>query len=163
MQAPSFEGKLLNGNRIRLHSQLTPGRALLISFWATWCSPCLEELRLITETLRTTSDLPLDFLTINVDASETSSDILPTLKLYHFSFPVILDPKQEIFSKYNRNKALPFSVLIDPDGKILETYNGFHADMMANLRQKLLLSPRVAKEYFLKTACGGREYETPSS
>src|SRR5262249_18836109 len=91
--APSFSADLMGGNKVSLKESLKPGRLLLVSFWATWCTPCIEELRTVSEKLKADPNLPLDILTINVDTSETSSDVKPTLKLYSFKFPVILDPK----------------------------------------------------------------------
>jgi len=127
--APPFQGELLGGGRGSLKQYLKADRVLLVSFWATWCSPCLEELKKVTENLAKDPSLPLEVVTINVDTAETASDVKPTVRLQGFSFPVMLDPKQEIFSKYHQAKTLPFSVLLSPDGNIEATFNGFHEEM----------------------------------
>lgn len=137
--APNFQGELLGGGRVSLNEELRKdnSKGLLLCFWATWCAPCMQELKTVTEKLKSDPTLPLRVLTVNVDTSETSSDVKPTLKLHQFKVPVITDPKHEIFSKYQDAKTLPFSVLIKPNGEIAETFNGFHEEMFAKAREAL--------------------------
>lgn len=127
--APQFQGDLISGGRTSLKQNLKQDRVLLLCFWATWCTPCMEELKNVSEKLKQNPDLPLDVLTINVDTSETSSDVKPTMKLYQFDVPVILDPKHEIFTKYQEAKTLPYSVLVQSNGTIAKTYSGYHEEL----------------------------------
>lgn len=137
--APSFQGELLGGGRISLTDELAKdnSKGLLLCFWATWCAPCMQELKQVTEKLKNDPSLPIRILTVNVDTAETSSDVKPTLKLHQFKIPVITDPKHEIFSKYQDAKTLPFSVLIKPTGEIAETFNGFHEEMFNKAREAM--------------------------
>jgi peroxiredoxin len=134
--APSFQGELLGGGRISLAEELAKdkSKALLLCFWASWCAPCMQELKQVTEKLKNDPSLPVRVLTVNVDTAETASDVKPTLKLYQFKVPVIFDQKHEIFSKYQDSNSLPFSVLIKPNGEIAETFNGFHDGMFSKVR-----------------------------
>src|SRR5205823_5368782 len=49
-QAPEFELPGLNGGRVRLSD--FRGSPLVISFWASWCTPCRRDLPLLEQTLR---------------------------------------------------------------------------------------------------------------
>jgi cytochrome c biogenesis protein CcmG/thiol:disulfide interchange protein DsbE len=131
--APRFRADLIDGQTISLTDYLKPKRLLLLSFWASWCTPCLEELKMLSAGLKT-ADLPLDVLTVNVDTSETRSDVKPAIAMNHLIFPVILDPKHEIFSAYRADKSLPYSVVIDGSGTIVETFNGYSESMISQLR-----------------------------
>ncbi len=135
--APQFQGELLGGKRISLKQSLKPGRSLILCFWATWCAPCLQELKEVSSRLKSNPSLPVDMLAINVDTAETASDIAPTLKLYGFDFPVVLDPKHEIFSKYQNSKSLPFSALVNTKGEIAKTFSGFHEQMFDEVKKEL--------------------------
>lgn len=137
--APSFQGELLGGGRISLSEELgkEPNKGLLLCFWATWCAPCMQELKMVTEKLKSDPTLPVRVLTVNVDTPETASDVKPTIKLYQFKVPVVADHKHEIFSKYQDSKTLPFSVLIKPNGEIAETFNGFHEEMFAQVKEAM--------------------------
>lgn len=137
--APSFQGDLLGGGRVSLAEELSKdnSKALLLCFWASWCAPCMQELKQVTEKMKNDPSLPLRVLTVNVDTAETASDVKPTLKLYQFKIPVVTDPKHEIFSKYQAANTLPFSVLVKPNGEIAETFNGFHEEMFVKVREAL--------------------------
>jgi peroxiredoxin len=144
-QAPQFQAELIDGKRSSLKQNLKPGRALLVSFWATWCTPCLQELKEVSTRLRENPELPIDLLTINVDTAETSSDVAPTLRLHGFKFPVALDPKHEIFSKYQGSKSLPFTALVDSNGEILKTFSGYDEKMFDEVRNELNLDKNTAE------------------
>ncbi len=133
--APPFQADLMGGGKVEMKQRLKPGRVLLLSFWASWCTPCIEELNQVTKHMKEDAKLPVDLLTVNVDTSETTTDVKPTLKLYRFDFPVILDPKHEIFGRYQDQKTLPFSVLIGPSGNIEATFSGYHEEMFKKIRE----------------------------
>jgi thiol-disulfide isomerase/thioredoxin len=137
--APSFTGDLLSGGRTSLSKHLKEAKdnnkLILLSFWASWCAPCMQELKEITQKMKEDKNLPLQVLTVNVDTSETASDVKPTLKLYKFDVPVITDPKHEIFGKYQPAKSLPFSVLIGANGEIQETFSGYNEEMFNKIKE----------------------------
>lgn len=135
--APNFQGDLLGGGRVALKDKIKKDKALLVCFWASWCEPCLAELRTVMERLKSEPNLPLEVLTVNVDTPETATDVRPTLRLHKFDFPVVMDPKHEIFGKYQQTKLLPFSVLVGPTGNIAATFNGYHESMFAKVKEAL--------------------------
>lgn len=139
--APQFQGEMLDGKRTSLKQSLRPGRSLILCFWASWCTPCLQELKEVSNRIKQDPSLPLDMLAINVDTSETASDVGPTLKLHGFDFPVVMDPKHEIFSKYQGAKSLPFSALIQSNGEIATTFSGFDEQMFEEIKKHL--SPKT--------------------
>ncbi|MEZ4749365.1 MAG: TlpA disulfide reductase family protein [Bdellovibrionota bacterium] len=134
--APSFTGETMDGSRISLSDVLKEKRALMLCFWASWCVPCLEELSQLSQGLAKNTDLPLDVLTVNVDTAETNEDVRPTLKAYGLKFPVVLDPSHKIFSRYQKQGSLPFSVLINSKGEVVESFHGLHEGMFENLKKK---------------------------
>lgn len=135
--APSFHAKRLEGGRTSLSEVLKPGRATLISFWATWCGPCIEELKQVKRQLREDPSLPLELVSINVDRSNTASQVRPVIKQMGFDFPVLLDQEQQILGRYQSSEELPFSVLVSPDGEILQTFQGYNEKMFQSLRGHL--------------------------
>ncbi len=135
--APQFQAELLGGKRTSLKQNLKSGRSLILCFWATWCVPCLQELKEVSSRIKENPSLPLDMLSINVDTSETASDVGPTMKLQGFTFPVVLDPKHDIFSKYQAAKSLPFSALVSPSGEIEKTFSGYDEKMFDEIKKHL--------------------------
>lgn len=132
--APSFRGETLAGTQVSLMDSLKKGRVLLLTFWATWCSSCMEELQHVKKQMSEHPDVPLDVLTVNVDTSETASSVAPTVRLLNVSFPVILDPKHEIFEKFQPDKSLPYSVVINEHGSLEKTFTGYQETMFSDIR-----------------------------
>lgn len=144
-QAPSFEGDLLAGGKFKLQDHLKPNRVTFVSFWATWCEPCMNEIRLVRKKLEADSTLNVDVVTVNVDGPETALQINSTAKEQKISkFPIVLDPEQKILSRFNDNKALPFSIVLDSKQNILHTFTGYHEEMFSEI-EKLAKAANVKK------------------
>jgi thiol-disulfide isomerase/thioredoxin len=138
--APSFRGELLAGGKTSLDANIKKDRLLLVSFWATWCIPCLQELTAVTERLKKDPTIPMDVLTVNIDREERS-EIPVTMRQLGFTFPVVLDPTGDIFGKYQKATTLPYSVLLTPNKEIVEEFNGFHENMF----DKILVATKALK------------------
>lgn len=132
--APNFQGKTLEGKTIQLSESLKTDRALLLCFWATWCAPCLQELKMLSKEIAEHPDVPLDILAVNVDRAETLSDVRSVSKLHKISFEILLDTQQDILSKFHADRSLPFSVLLDSKGRILEKFDGLDKQMFTKIQ-----------------------------
>lgn len=135
--APIFQGEILGGEKTSLRKFLKEDRALFLTFWASWCTPCLEELQQVRKYLKKHPNFPLDVLTVNVDTSETATDVVPTVRIYGIRFPVIMDPKHQIFDKFRSSKELPLSVLISSTGKIEKVFNGYNENLFSEIQNTL--------------------------
>lgn len=132
--APHFSADVLGGGKFKLTDSLKPGRAMLVSFWASWCVPCIQELTMVKEKLAK-ENIPLDVVAVNVDTNETISDVKPTIRLHKIAFPVLLDTKREIFAQFQQADSLPYSVLISSNGEIQKTFSGFHESMFDDVKK----------------------------
>lgn len=108
-----------SGERIRLDA--LGGQTLLINFWATWCPPCLEELPVLSRFAETqTGEHAVRVIGIALD---DPAAVKTFLKAHPLPYPVLIDKApfgdQLAATTGNRSGALPFSVLIGADGKIL--------------------------------------------
>jgi thiol-disulfide isomerase/thioredoxin len=84
---PPFELADLSGKVWRL-KDLT-GKSLLISVWATWCGPCLEELPHLQELYENVKEHPgIQVITLNAD--ENAGLVAPFVKEQGYTFPVLL-------------------------------------------------------------------------
>lgn len=132
--APSFKNvDTLAGGKASLDTVVKKDRLVLLSFWATWCLPCLQELTSVTEKLKKDPSIPLDLVTVNVDR-EDRSEVPVTMRQLGFSFPVILDPTNEIFGRYQKAATLPYSVLINPQKEIEAEFSGYHESMFDKIQ-----------------------------
>lgn len=104
------------------HASEFDGRWQLINFWASWCAPCLEEIPLL---IKVHEEHPkLQILGPALDRIEDASAAADRLKI---PYPVLLGDLavSDWMTQSGDNRgALPYSVLVDPSGKIREKHWG---------------------------------------
>jgi thiol-disulfide isomerase/thioredoxin len=96
------------------------GKPLLINFWATWCAPCLRELPAINEFHRQYKGKGWQVVGLAIDGPTPVREFLTRVKI---GFPVGLaglDGTDLIAKLGNLQGGLPFSVLIDSRGRLVE-------------------------------------------
>jgi peroxiredoxin len=113
----------LDGNDISLSELLVNGPVFL-SFWATWCSPCKEEMKYMQEIHNKYKNKGFTYLAVNTDSQKSLSKVKTYISSKGYSFPVVLDTDEKIFEAY-QGEGLPYSLLIGMDKKIIAKHVGF--------------------------------------
>ncbi|HYM51365.1 MAG TPA: cytochrome c biogenesis protein/redoxin [Candidatus Limnocylindrales bacterium] len=123
-QAPAFTLRDVNGASISL-AQLH-GHPVLLSFWATWCQPCRQELPLIAQAYQAHQQDGL--VVVAVDYGDESADTVRTFWTQMGLAPApVLDPDGKAADAYGiglKETGLPVSVMIARDGKV-STYEPY--------------------------------------
>lgn len=97
------------------------GNILVVSFGATWCQPCHEELQDLEILHLEFKDRPVRFLWISVDDKDVISDgdLRKFARQLNFTFPVLRDPEKHIYKQFSQRTRLPLLVIIDKDGRVV--------------------------------------------
>ena len=120
---PKVKIKTLKGKNIS-SDKIIEDKLTFISFWATWCVPCLKKMKKLDIMHHKYSENNFQVLGINVDDSKTARKITAILNSKNITFPVYLDAEQKFYGKFN-SEALPFSILVSPDNEILWEHTGY--------------------------------------
>lgn len=123
--APDFTVEMLDGSKIELSS--LRGKVVLISFWATWCPPCRQELAHLQEGV-IDHFAGRDLVVLPISRGEERRTVEAFLKKMDYTFDVGLDRKQEIYRKYATN-YIPRSVVVGKDGKVTYVAVGYDAQI----------------------------------
>lgn len=113
MEAPRLSLPDLRGHTHQIETHR--GRVVLVSFWASWCPPCLVEMPGLQRLAKRLAERPFAVLAVNV--GERPNQLRRALKLTGFEQPVLLDSGSETFSQWGAS-VLPTSYLIDKTGHI---------------------------------------------
>ena len=100
------------------------GKVLLVNFWATWCPPCVEEMPELVDLQNSSEIKNLQIIGIGVDSP---SNIQQFTKKYQISYPILMAGMEgtEIARALgNQAGGLPFTVLLDSEGRVRQTYLG---------------------------------------
>jgi thiol-disulfide isomerase/thioredoxin len=127
------------------------GQVVLVSFGATWCLPCKEELKALEELKKEYKDKPVKFLWISIEGEDEVSDggLRDYAKSLKITFPVLRDPDRTIFARYSQRLRMPTILFFDREGKLSLPNHVGMADAplyMATMRKRLdkLLSEEAA-------------------
>ena len=110
-EAPDFTAVNSKGEQVRLSDYR--GRAVMINFWASWCTPCVREMPLVHELAQQNAN---NVETLFVNVGESKGTINEFMKSHQFDFPVIIDAAGKV-SKLYRITGLPATMVIDRSGQ----------------------------------------------
>lgn len=91
------------------------GRVVLVTFWASWCSPCIEEMPGIQRLATTMSDQPFTVIGVNVGEGERRAKAAAAR--LGIGFPVLLDRDSTVFKAWGAD-VLPTAYLLDRSGQV---------------------------------------------
>jgi thiol-disulfide isomerase/thioredoxin len=110
------------------------GRVLILDFWASWCSPCKESLPFYEELNKRYGSQGLQILAVSVDDEVTdASEFVANKK---FSFQFLWDKNREL-SKRLKLQAVPTTLILDRNGKVLYREQGFVKSTKVKIEQEL--------------------------
>jgi cytochrome c biogenesis protein CcmG, thiol:disulfide interchange protein DsbE len=132
----SLKLKKIDGNEwIDLTEQLNTEGATIISFWATWCKPCLSELNAIQEEYEAwQKDTKVKLIAISIDDSRSSDRVKGFVKTRGWDFEVLVDLNGDANRALGVNSVVPYTFILDKDKKIVYT----HTSYLAGDEQKYL-------------------------
>jgi len=121
--APDFNLDDIDKNDVEL-SKLTGNGPILISFWATWCKPCVEEMTEFARIYEEYKAKGFNMLAVSVDNEKTVSKVKPFVKSRKYPFTGVLDTNGETARKYGV-LSIPATFLLDKEGKVVYQSTGF--------------------------------------
>lgn len=89
------------------------GKVVFVNFWATWCTPCREEMPAMERLWQRHRDR--GFMMVAVSLDNDPAPVTPFVKKLKLTFPIALDPKMQAANPYGV-RALPSSFLVDRKG-----------------------------------------------
>ena len=126
------------------------GKLRLINVWATWCGPCILEYPEFVVLQRMYGARDFEFVSVSADKPENEKKVLDFLKAKHSAVSNYLfssDDKYALIEAIDKNwnGALPYTVLVEPGGKIIWQHQG-EVDFLA-LKRAIVEHPMLGRVY----------------
>lgn len=134
--APDWTLPTHDGGEVSLHARLAEG-PVVVSFWATWCLPCLKEMPRLNE-LATEFAGQATFIAVNVDNSRSVAKVAPLVRSRNWSALVIALDTAGSLQQTLQVASPPYLILYDAQGREAYRHEGYKQGDEETLRQKLV-------------------------
>lgn len=122
---PAVEVRTLDNKTFLTDNISNNGKPIIISFWATWCTPCKKELNTISELYDDwQEETGVKVIAISIDDARNSNKVGPYVNGRNWEFEVYLDPNQDFKRAMNVNNV-PHSFLLNGNGEIVWQHNSY--------------------------------------
>lgn len=128
--APDITLHALDGQRIALHD--LRGKTVILTFWATWCEPCREELPLLSRYAQAHANDGLVVLGFSLDPPDALAQVRKVAAGLQFTVGLLGDPH---VPGYGRIWRLPVSFVVDRHGVLV--HDGWNDEQPAFTRERL--------------------------
>ena len=125
-QVPSLQLKDINGKTVNTANIIkNNGKPVIISFWATWCKPCLRELKAIHEVYADWQDeTGVKMIIVSIDQTQDANKVKPLVDGNGWEYEVLLDPNSD-FKRAMNVQNVPHVFVLDGKGKIVYNHAGY--------------------------------------
>ncbi len=124
-QLPDLNLANLEGKSVSLRSDFTEKDKLYIfSFWATWCTPCINELDELNDLQADwKKSLNFEIIAVSTDDSRTQKRVRPLINGKGWEYNVLLDTNQD-FKRALSIVNIPYTIVVKND-EIVHIQNGY--------------------------------------
>jgi peroxiredoxin len=137
-KTPGFITSTLEGKRIALKDywEQHGKKVLVLSFFATWCQPCKEDLRYLQKVQDKNADKGLQVVAVLTQDSSNENVLKEFMRKVGINLLVLKD-EYGIIGKRYAVTALPCNFVVDKDGILKAKYLGYSEDVKRHFEDQL--------------------------
>ena len=141
---PNLIAKDLDGNKQELSS--LRGKVVVLSFWATWCGPCQEEMPRLSKLSQQYAGKGVKFIAVSIDAARDRPKIEPFLTQHEIALDVWVGPDAEALQSFGLGEIVPATIILDQQGEAIVRIMGEAREEDIEQRLDWLLDGRIGPQ-----------------
>lgn len=127
-------GSNLRGEQVDLAERR--GKVVIMTFWASWCGPCMRELPRLAQIQQVVGKDALEVLAVNWD--EPRSDVVAFARRYRkMDLEYVIDTKGKTAERYGV-KAIPLMFVLDREGRIQAVHRGYSEQSLPGILEQVV-------------------------
>lgn len=121
---PNVSLKDINGRTVNISKYNSSDKPVIVSFWATWCGPCIKELKAIKEVYpQWQKEFGVELVAVSIDDAKTRNRVKPQVSGAGWDYTILLDENHEL--KRAMNVAnVPYTVIMYK-GKVMFKHSNY--------------------------------------
>lgn len=124
-KVPGITVKTLEGKAVNISDYTENGKITVLSFWATWCSPCKRELDAIADYYEEwQEDYDMELVAITIDDARTLPRVRGMVATKGWEYTVLSDVNEELKRALGFS-SVPMTILVDQNGNIVYRHNSY--------------------------------------
>lgn len=133
---PNVNLTTLEGTSVALQKEIDKNKITVLSFWATWCVPCINELDTIADDYEDwQEETGVEIIAISIDDARAQKRIKPMVNGKDWPYKVLLDKNQELKRALNIS-VIPHIIIIK-NGQIVYRHTGYTPGSEDELYEKI--------------------------
>ena len=134
---PEVTLRSMDGKEVNVSTLGVSGKPVIISFFATWCKPCMRELKAINELYADWQDeTGVEMYLVSIDQGQDVQKVAPLVNGYGWEYKVLLDPNGSLKRAMNVQNV-PHLFVVDGKGKIVYQHTGYTPGDEEEIRKHL--------------------------
>ena len=135
-QLPVMVIKTLDGREVSTSVFENEGKPYVVSFWATWCRPCLKELTAIDEIYEDWKELGVKLIAISTDDARTRANVMPMVSGRGWDFEFYLDENGDLKRAMGVN-MVPHTFILNGKGEVVYQHTSVSDGIEWEMNDKL--------------------------